>query len=121
LRSPFREANGFRITIESDEFPEYSGELRTDFLYRAPYRIDASFDGGSRVEASVNGDRTVVHDWNGSGELRCGPVRMRIFAFDLETDAIAPRAAHGSACMASRVVGVSVYRDGFGSGPTRAT
>ena len=45
LLSPFRENDQFTIHIESDEFPEYSGELRRDFLHRAPYCIEAEFDG----------------------------------------------------------------------------
>src|SRR5262245_29691592 len=32
LLSPFREQDPFTIRIESDEFPEYAGDLRSDFL-----------------------------------------------------------------------------------------
>ena len=39
LLSPFRQDDPFVIRIESDEFPHYSGELRADFLDRAPYRV----------------------------------------------------------------------------------
>jgi len=114
LRSPFGEHDSFTIRIDSDEFPEYSGELRSDILDRAPYRIDAVFDGEQTIEINMNGSRSVEHLWNGHGDLRCGPVRVRLFAFDLETDAIA--------CIGPRMEvrawlkewsGVSVYRDGF--------
>lgn len=114
LISAFEEVDGFRIIIESDEFPEYSGELRTDFLDRAPYRIDASFDGEQTVEVNVNGTRSTAHLWNGTGDLRCGPVRVRLFTFDLETGAIArigPRMEVRA--WLKEWTGVSIYRDGF--------
>ena len=43
--SPFRQLDDFVIRIESDEFPDYAGELRAEFLDQAPYRIEAAFDG----------------------------------------------------------------------------
>jgi len=52
--------------------------------------------------------------WNGSGELRCGPLRMRIFGFDLETEALArigPRTEVRA--WLREWSGISVYRDGF--------
>src|SRR5260370_33738488 len=61
LRSPFRDVNNFTIRLESDEFPQYSGELRADVLERAPYRIEAQFDGNASVEINVNGTRSVKH------------------------------------------------------------
>jgi signal transduction histidine kinase len=114
LRSPFGEQNSFSIRIDSDEFPQYSGELRSDILERAPYRIDAVFDGQQSIEINMNGARSVEHLWNGHGDLRCGPVRVRLFAFDLETEAIArigPRMEVRA--WLKEWSGVSVYRDGF--------
>src|SRR5262249_53473144 len=89
LLSPFRETDHFAIHIESDEFPEYSGELRADFLQQAPYRLEAEFDGEQTISLGLNGRRAVAHRWNGQGELTCGPVRIRLFAFDLEGEALA--------------------------------
>jgi signal transduction histidine kinase len=114
LRSPFREHDKLAIRIESNEFPEYSGELRADFLDRAPYRIDARFDGQQSVEINVIGNRSVKHLWNGTSDLRCGPVKIRIFGFDLETDAVArvgPRMEVRA--WLKEWSGISVYRDGF--------
>jgi signal transduction histidine kinase len=114
LRSPFGKDNNFSVRIESDEFPQYSGELRADVLDRAPYRIDAEFDGNDRVEINVNGKTSVEHLWNGTSDLRCGPVKIRIFGFDLETEAIArvgPRMEVRA--WLREWSGISVYRDGF--------
>lgn len=114
LRSPFGERDSFAIRIDSDEFPQYSGELRSDILERAPYRIDAVFDGQQSIEINMNGSRSVEHLWNGHGDLRCGPVRVRLFAFDLETEAVArigPRMEVRA--WLKEWSGVSVYRDGF--------
>jgi signal transduction histidine kinase len=114
LRSPFSDLDTFSICIESDEFPQYSGELRSDILDRAPYRIEASFDGDQTVEINCNGSRSMEHLWNGMGDLRCGRVRVRLFAFDLETDAIArigPRMEVRA--WLREWTGISIYRDGF--------
>lgn len=114
LLSPFRERDLFTIRIESDEFPEYSGELRADFLQRAPYRIETAFDGLQTIVISLNGRRTVSQRWNGQGELSCGPVRIRLFAFDLEGEALAKIGPRMEARAWLREwTGVSVYRDGF--------
>src|SRR5262249_18868559 len=53
LLSPFRDRDRFGIRIESDEFPEYAGELRSDILDRAPYRIDAAFDGEQTITVTT--------------------------------------------------------------------
>ena len=49
LVTPFSDLSDFLVTIESDEFPDYGGELERPFLDRAPYKIDARFDGGTQV------------------------------------------------------------------------
>ncbi len=114
LLSPFREHDPFVIRIESDELPQYSGELRADFLERAPYRITAEFDGRQSLSLSLNGKRPITQRWNGQGELACGPVGVRLYVFDLEGEALArigPRMeARG---WLREWSGVSIYRDGF--------
>jgi hypothetical protein len=114
LRSPFREKDPFTIRLESDEFPEYSGELRSDILTQAPYRIEALFDGGQTITLSANRTGTARQRWNGHGELACGPVRVRLFVFDLECEALArigPRMEVRA--WLKEWTGVSIYRDGF--------
>jgi signal transduction histidine kinase len=115
LLSPFRtNKDRFVIHIESDEFPEYSGELRQDFLERAPYRVEAEFDGEQTVSVALNNRRAVAQRWNGQGELSCGPVRIHIFAFDLEGESVArigPRMEVRA--WLREWTGVSIYRDGF--------
>ena len=114
LINPFSALDNFSIRIDSDEFPHYSGELRPEILERAPYHIEACFDGADTVSISVNGGSAGVHRWNGEGDLACGPVRVELFAFDLETDAVArigPRMEVRA--WLREWSGISVYRDGF--------
>lgn len=114
LRSPFREAESFSIRIESEEFPQYSGELRTDLMDRAPHRIEAHFDGQQTVRVKVNGTETVKQLWNGTSDIRCGPVKLRIFAFDLEGESIARIGPQVEVRAWLREwSGISIYRDGF--------
>lgn len=113
LRSPFQTLNGFAIRIESDEFPEYSKELGSGYLDDAPYRMDAQFDGRESLEVRLNGARPIRVPWTGS-ELGCGPVRIRLHAFDLETDAIAKIGPRQEVRGWLREwSGISIYRDGF--------
>jgi signal transduction histidine kinase len=114
LLSPFVDNDPFAIRLESDEFPDYSGDLRGDFLDRAPYRVDADFDGRQVIALALNGRTPVLQRWNGQGELSCGPVRVRLYVFDLEGEALArigPRMEVRA--WLREWTGVSVYRDGF--------
>jgi hypothetical protein len=115
LVSPFETRDrGFKIVIESDEFPDYSGEVSAGFLDQAPYQLEAHFDGDSTITLAMNDERAVQQTWKGDEPLRCGPVRARIFAFDLETEAVArigPRTEVRA--WLREWSGMSVYRDGF--------
>ncbi len=114
LRSPFRDKDNFVIRIESDVFPEYSGEIVSDFLERTPYSIDARFDGEDTIKVKLGKAPPRDELWTGPGRLSCGSVRVRLYAFDLETEALArlgPRAEVRA--WLREWSGVSVYRDGF--------
>jgi hypothetical protein len=114
LQSPFSDRHQFKIRIDSDEFPDYAGEVAAQFIEKAPYKIDVSFDGREDIEFVIDGERTVMPVANGPGTLTCGPVRTRIYAFDLETDAVSrigPRAEVRA--WIREWSGVSIYRDGF--------
>ncbi len=105
---------GFRIEIESDEFPDYAGEQTNSFLEKAPYNLEAAFDGRDTMRMSLAGDRVTVPVGATLGELACGPVAIRLHAFDLETDAIAKLGPRLEVRAWLREwSGVSVYRDGF--------
>jgi signal transduction histidine kinase len=114
LISPFRDSKGFRIHIESDEFPQYSGEVGGGYLDVAPYRIEAEFDGAATVAVRINGGKLARHTLADGERPGCGPVRARLFAYDLETVALAklgPRAEVRA--WLREWSGVSVYRDNF--------
>lgn len=115
LRPPVDPAgSSFGIWINSDEFPDYSGQVSQDFLDRAPYRIEASFDGQDTIQVALNGSPAQSHPWNGDGALQCGPVRLRLFGFDLESQSLSrlgpPMTVRG---WLREWSGISLYRDGF--------
>lgn len=114
LISPFDAGKGFRILVESDEFPHYSGEVGGGYLSVAPYRIEADFDGESAVTIRINDGKAARHTLSEQERPSCGPVRARLFAFDLETESLAklgPRAEVRA--WLREWSGVSVYRDSF--------
>ncbi len=114
LISPFDAGKGVRILIESDEFPQYSGAVGGGYAEVAPYRIDAAFDGDAAVTIRINDRKPSRHVLLEHERATCGPVRARLFAFDLETESLArlgPRAEVRA--WLREWSGVSVYRDGF--------
>jgi hypothetical protein len=86
--SPFGDRDDFRIVIDSDEFPDCTDELTGDFLDPSPYPLEGSFDGDDGVELRV-GKRRWEGRWPGPGVLTCGPVKVRLYAFDLDTTSLA--------------------------------
>lgn len=113
LRSPFETTHDFTIRIDSDEFPDYTGEVSGGYLQCAPYRLEASFDGEETISVSLNGGPVQTHFYR-HGSLSCGPVRIQLAAFDLETDALArigPRA--DVRAWLRDWSGVSIFRDDF--------
>jgi signal transduction histidine kinase len=114
LMSPFDGGKGFRIIVESDEFPQYSGEVTGGYLDVAPYKIDAEFDGVSVTAVRINGGRVARHTLAEADRPTCGPVKVRVHAYDLETESLSklgPRAEVRA--WLHEWSGVSVYRDGF--------
>ena len=45
-------------------------QARLDFLQKAPYRIEAWFDGLETISLKVNGRAALRQRWNGAGELK---------------------------------------------------
>jgi hypothetical protein len=114
LVSPFDKKHGFKIIVDSDEFPQYSGEVDGGYLSVAPYRIEATFDGDETVSVSINDRKAIRYPMPAQDRPACGPVSARLFAFDLETEALAklgPRAEVRA--WLREWSGISVYRDGF--------
>src|SRR5262249_47801758 len=116
--SPLCEKDLFTIRLEADDFPEYFGELRSDILARVPSRIEAHCDGDQTIALHTQHTGTVRQRWNEHGELACGPVRVRLFVFDLEGQALALIGPHTEVQPWLREgTGVSIDRDGFRVGP----
>lgn len=114
LLNPFSGDHAFTIEVDSDEFPDYSGTLRLELLERAPYRLEASFDGEVAIHTRFHDEKPVVHTWNGAGDLHCGPLRVILFAFDLESDSLSQLGPPPEVRAWLREwSGISIYRDGF--------
>lgn len=114
LMSPFETKAGFRIIIQSDEFPAYSGEVSQGFLDQAPYRIEASLNEDGSAAVRINGGKTQRHVLATEDPYHCGPVNLRLFAFDLETESLAKIGPRTDVRAWLRDwSGISVYRDCF--------
>ncbi|MEQ8588591.1 MAG: ATP-binding protein [Thalassobaculaceae bacterium] len=113
LRSPFIRPDGFDVRISSDDFPDYTEEFGEGYLSRSPYRLTAEFDGNVSVRYDFNGQivempAPALHDWS------CGPVRLHMHAFDLDTESL--KRAGGVQNVRAWLrswAGCALYRDGF--------
>jgi signal transduction histidine kinase len=114
LMSPFDAGKGFRIVVESDEFPKYSGELGAGYLNVAPYKVEAEFDGDATASVRINGGKLAKHVLADDERPVCGPVKVRLHAFDLETESLSRLGPRSEVrAWLHEWSGVSVYRDGF--------
>ena len=114
LISPFGNGHGFEIRITSDEFPDYSGTMEISFLDRVPYRISAEFDGKDTIRYRLGDKDSFSMPWEGPGELECGPVRVTLHCFDLDTESLF-RVGPGADVRAwlREWSGVNIYRDDY--------
>lgn len=114
LISPFGNGRNFDVRIISDEFPDYSGALEISFLDRSPYRISAEFDGKNTIHYRLGDKDPFSMPWEGPGDLDCGPVKLALHCFDLESESVSrvgPRI--DVKAWLREWSGVSIYRDGF--------
>ena len=72
LLSPFTDRDRFVIRIDSDEHPEYTGELRSEILKRAPYTIDCAVRRPRHAdrEHRQTASRHDTVEWPGRVDLR---------------------------------------------------
>ncbi|MFH0944801.1 MAG: DNA (cytosine-5-)-methyltransferase [Planctomycetota bacterium] len=113
LVSPHHKSDGFRIKLEAKEFPEYSKELSVGHLDQSPHSIEARFDGRTTFSFKIDGQKgQPLHV--PAADYQCGPFSIRLYAFDLETDALSKigMVTHVRAWL-KEWAGVSIYRDGF--------
>ena len=112
--SPFApDTQSFEISITSDDFPDYSGELGNPFFETSPYRAVGEFDGLNTLKLTVN-ETEKEYFWSGPGNLTCGPVRFVLNGYDLEKDALLRVGAlQDVRAWLQEWSGFSVYRDGF--------
>lgn len=114
LVSPFGNGQDFKIRITSDEFPDYSGAMDVSFLERAPYKVSAGFDGKNTVHIRLGENASYSVPWEGPGDLECGPVKLTLNCFDLESESLSrvgPRI--DVRAWLQEWSGVSIYRDGY--------
>jgi len=84
----FREADQFSIRIISDDFPNTPGR----YVRTSCSRHRIAWKRRSRIQTisiALNGRNAIATAGNGQGELTCGPMRIRLFAFDLDGEALA--------------------------------
>lgn len=112
LISPFRRGDPFVVRIESDEFPEYSGELRAEYLGKSPWYFLAKLEADGRLSTRDRSGAMTSTRWN--GDMSCGPLSMRLHAYDLDPDSVAAVGPKLEVRGWLREwAGVSIYRDGF--------
>jgi signal transduction histidine kinase len=114
LVNPLSDGSGFTIELTSNEFPDYSGHLDPGIVGMAPYNLSVDYDGNGSLRVSNGEDEEVVLPWVSGRPLCCGPARVILRAFDLESDSISRIGSPVEVrAWLRQWSGVSIYRDGF--------
>lgn len=123
LVSPFVTLHDFQISMDCPDFPALAGPVTSGLLEHAPYRLVGRVDaaGVLEPEEGLEGPvdlRSLAPEIFLEGGTyrspRCGPFRVALFVWDLDSIGLR-RAAIDRSMRAAlrRACGVSLYRDGF--------
>ena len=117
LVPPLPGIRDFRIELESDEFPQFKGELKPAILKAATYTLDARYDGNGRLTGTLK-IRTEQKEQKIDTPVSapfCGPLRIVLYVYVLKKESF-----EGTPIQLSKVQrileifkGIRVYRDSF--------
>lgn len=117
LVPPLPGIRDFKIELESDEFPEFKGELKPAILKAANYILDARYDGVDQLSGTLkvkteNKERIIKTPVVAP---HCGPFRIILYVYVLKSESF-----QGTPIQLSKVKklldifkGIRVYRDQF--------
>ena len=117
LVPPLPGIRDFKIELESDEFPEFRGELKPAILKAANYILDVSYDGKNLLSGSLkvkgqNKDKRIEAQVIAP---HCGPLRIFLYVYVLKGESF-----EGTPIQLGRVKkilevfkGIRLYRDNF--------
>ena len=117
LVPPLPGIRDFKIDLESDEFPEFKGELKPAILKAASYILDVAFDGKELLTGTlkVRGETKEQHIRTQVTAPHCGPLRILLYVYVLKRESF-----EGTPIQLSRVKqileifkGIRLYRDNF--------
>ena len=117
LVPPLPGIRDFKISIESDEFPEFKGDLQPAILKAASYIIDAHYNGNGKLTGTlkVKGEskaQAINREVEGA---TCGPLQIYLYVYISNKGNFA-----GTELLSSKIKGVlsvfkgvRIYRDHF--------
>jgi signal transduction histidine kinase len=117
LVPPLPGIRDFKIDLESDEFPEFKGELKPAILKAANYILDVAFDGKELLTGilKVKGENKEKHIRTQVTAPHCGPLRILLYVYVLKKESF-----EGTPIQLGRVKqileifkGIRLYRDNF--------
>ena len=117
LVPPLPGIRDFKIEMESDEFPEFRGELKPAILKAANYTLDAQYDGSGKLTGTLkirteNKEKRVE---TAIASPHCGPCRIILYVYVLTKDSFENTPIQLSKVKQVLDVfkGIRVYRDNF--------
>ena len=117
LVPPLPGIRDFKIELESDEFPEFKGELKPAILKAANYALDVRYDGKGlltgtlkvRMENKVKRVETPII------APHCGPMRILLYVYVLSGESFkeTPIQLNKVRAVLNTFKGIRIYRDNF--------
>jgi signal transduction histidine kinase len=117
LIPPLPGIRDFKIELESDEFPEFKGELKPAILKAATYMLDAQYDGKGLLTGTlkVRAENKPRRIETPVAAPHCGPLRILLYAYVLKRESFEETPIQ--LAKVKRVLdvfkGIRVYRDDF--------
>jgi len=117
LVPPLPGIRDFKIELESDEFPEFKGELKPAILKAANYALDVQFDGKGLLTGTLkvrmeNKERRIETPIDAP---HCGPMRILLYVYILSGESFkeTPIQLNKVRAVLNSFNGIRIYRDNF--------
>jgi len=117
LVPPLPGIRDFKIELESDEFPEFRGELKPAVLKAASYMLDAQYDGAERLTGTlrVKAEKKEKRIDTPVVAPHCGPCRIILYVYVLKKESFedTPIQLGKVKQVLDIFSGIRIYRDQF--------
>lgn len=120
LTPPAEIAMDFRVVVDTDEFQDLAGEVKSDFLEKAVFIFDARLakTGEIKYQVEKHGEGVIKQKTGRIGDFSCGPVDFKLYFYyrdksKLRANGVIVEDIDTIRKLLDNYGGIKVYRDGI--------